>query len=206
MAREGQSDRFFLQKRHYIYKLWVKRQKTGQKTGKKPPKKQFFPAPPAVCMGLAWNVAQHLRPCLKWCAKPGLRCCATFQAWPEMLQHSRPGLKCCATSQAKPIRTAGGAGKSRFFGGFLPVFCPVVCIFPICIHIIRIFKKKIGSSQLFLAARATDTKVRRSTGVATANSTNKYQKYKSVELGDQLLATWQYNTKYADFHHKQLHS
>ena len=53
MAREGQSDRFFLQKRHYIYKLWVKKQKTGQKTGKKPPKKQFFPAPPAVCMGLA---------------------------------------------------------------------------------------------------------------------------------------------------------
>ena len=41
----------------------------------------------------------------------------------------------------------------------------------------------------------------------TANSTNEYQKYKSVELGDQLLATWQYlNTKYADFHHKHLRS
>ena len=38
----------------------------------------------------------------------------------------------------------------------------------------------------FLAAGTTDTKFLGSTGVATANSTNKYQKYKSVELGDQL--------------------
>ena len=38
----------------------------------------------------------------------------------------------------------------------------------------------------FLAAGVTETKVRRSTGVTTVNSTNKYQKYKSVELGDQL--------------------
>ena len=37
-----------------------------------------------------------------------------------------------------------------------------------------------------MAAGTTDTKFRRSTGVTTANSTNKYQKYKSVELGDQL--------------------
>ena len=40
---------------------------------------------------------------------------------------------------------------------------------------------------LFLAAGTTDTKFRRSTGLTTANSTNKYQKYKSVELGDQLV-------------------
>ena len=50
----------------------------------------------------------------------------------------------------------------------------------------RIFFKKIGPSLFFLAAGVTETKVRRSTGVTTANSTNKYQKYKSVELGDQL--------------------
>ena len=49
-----------------------------------------------------------------------------------------------------------------------------------------ILRKKIGPSWLFLAAGTTDTKFRHSTGVATANSTNKYQKYKSVELGDQL--------------------
>ena len=42
MAREGQLDRFFLQKRHSIYKLSVKKQKTGQKTGKNSPKKIFF--------------------------------------------------------------------------------------------------------------------------------------------------------------------
>jgi len=41
-----------------------------------------------------------------------------------------------------------------------------------------ILKKKIGPSLRFLAAGTTDTKFRRSTGVATANSTNKYQKYK----------------------------
>ena len=46
------------------------------------------------------------------------------------------------------------------------------------------FFKKIGPSLFFLAAGTTDTKVRRSTGVTTANSTNKYQKYKSVELGN----------------------
>ena len=38
----------------------------------------------------------------------------------------------------------------------------------------------------FLAAGTTDTKFLGSTGVATANSTKIYQKYKSVELGDQL--------------------
>ena len=38
-----------------------------------------------------------------------------------------------------------------------------------------------------MAVHATETKVRHSTGVATTNSTNRYQKYKSVELGDQLL-------------------
>ena len=51
----------------------------------------------------------------------------------------------------------------------------------------QIFKKKIGPSLPFLAAGTTDTKFLGSTGVATANSTNKYQKYKSVELGDQLV-------------------
>ena len=49
-----------------------------------------------------------------------------------------------------------------------------------------ILKKKIGPSLLFLAARTTDTKFRRSTGVTTANSTNIRN---TVELGDQLLGT-----------------
>ena len=76
--------------------------------------------------------------------------------------------------------------KTPFFGGFLPVFCPVSCFFTDSLYITRIFWKKIGPSWLFLAAGTTDTKFRHSTGVATANSTNKDQKYKSVELGDQL--------------------
>ena len=35
---------FFLQKRHFIYKLSVKKQETGQKTGKNPPKKTLLSA------------------------------------------------------------------------------------------------------------------------------------------------------------------
>ena len=81
----------------------------------------------------------------------------------------------------------GGAGKTTFFGGFLPVFCPVLCFFTDSLYMKRIFNKKIGPSLLFLAAGTTDTKFLGSTGVTTANSTNKYQKYKSVELGDQLI-------------------
>ena len=72
--------------------------------------------------------------------------------------------------------------------GFLPVFCPVLCFFTDSLHMKQIFKKKIGPSLLFLAAGTTDTKFLVSTGVATVNSTNKYQKYKSVDLGDQLAA------------------
>ena len=53
----------------------------------------------------------------------------------------------------------------------------------------RIFFKKIGPSLLFFAAGTTDAKFRRSTGVTTANSTNKYHKYKSVEFGDQLIVS-----------------
>ena len=41
-ARVGQMELSFLQKRHLIYKLSVIKQKTGQKTGKNPPKKGVF--------------------------------------------------------------------------------------------------------------------------------------------------------------------
>ena len=42
MARVGQMELSFLQKRHLIYKLSVIKPKTGQKTGKNPPKKGVF--------------------------------------------------------------------------------------------------------------------------------------------------------------------
>ena len=87
----------------------------------------------------------------------------------------------------KSSKVGGGAGKTTFFKGFLPVMCPVFCFFLNSLYMKRIFKKKIGPRLLLLATGTTDRKVRRSTGVTTANSTNKYQKYKSVELGDQLL-------------------
>ena len=106
---------------------------------------------------------------------------ATFGARPQKL----------ATFQAKLIQLVRGAVKNSFFGGFLPVFCPVSCFFTDNLYMTRIFFEKIGPSLFFLAAGVTETKVRRSTGVTTANSTNKYQKYKSVELGDQLVVVTQ---------------
>ena len=42
VAREGQLDHFFLQKHHSINELSVKKQKTGQKTGKNSKKKMVF--------------------------------------------------------------------------------------------------------------------------------------------------------------------
>ena len=98
-ARGGQSDRFFLQKRHFTYKLLMKKQKTGQKTEKKPPKKVFFPAPPTSWLSLAgygqtiscimqdmvrpypaWGGiwSDHIQPCWIW-SRP-------YQAWLEMAQ------------------------------------------------------------------------------------------------------------------------
>ena len=155
-------------------------QTTGQKTGKNPPKNLFFPAPPAVCMGLAWDVAQHFRPGLKCCNisgqalngaqrfRPDVLCTisglacnvVTFQTRPEMLQLFRPGLKSCATSQAKPIQTAGGAGKKLFFGGFLPVFCPVFCFFAHNLYMKCLFCKKNRSDWPPLAIGASIVKVR----------------------------------------------
>ena len=115
----------------------------------------------------------------------GLKSC-----WPQKLLASKvAGAKSCwpqkllAPKVAEIVRSAD---KTPFFGGFLPVFCPVFRFFTDNMYMTRIFFEKIGPSLFFLAAGTTDTKVRRSTGVTTANSTNKYQKYKSVELGDQL--------------------
>ena len=90
------------------------------------------------------------------------------------------------TLEAKLDPLVKGSDKNIFFEGVLPVFRPVFCFFTDNMNMTRIFFKELGPSLLFLAAGTTDTKFRRSTGVTTANSTNKYQKYKSVELGDQL--------------------
>ncbi len=94
--------------------------------------------------------------------------------------------RCCATSTDKLSQLAGGSEKNTFFVGFLPIFRPVNCFWAENLYMKRIFWEENGLSLLFLATGTTDTKFRRSTGVTTANSTNKYQKYKSVELGDQL--------------------
>ena len=94
---------------------------------------------------------------------------------------------CCATDTDKLSQLARGAKKTPFFGGFLSIFRPVPCFWALYMYMAGIFWKENGFILLFLAAGTTDTKFRRSTGLTTANSTNKYQKYKSVELGDQLV-------------------
>ena len=55
-AKEGQLDRLFLHKEHFIYKLSVKRQKTAQKTGKNPIKTCLFHACPKF---LKWGIPQN---------------------------------------------------------------------------------------------------------------------------------------------------
>ena len=76
-------------------------------------------------------------------------------------------------NRVKLSQLVGGAGKNSFSGVFWSVFCPVLCFFTNYMYMIWIFWEKIGPSLLFLAAGTTDTKVRRSTGVTTANSTNR---------------------------------
>ena len=52
-AKKSKLGPIFFQNIRVIYKLSMKKQKTGQKTVKKPPKKVFFPAPPASWLSLA---------------------------------------------------------------------------------------------------------------------------------------------------------
>ena len=70
-AREGQLDRFFLQKRHFICILSLKILKTGPKADKNTLKTLFFPTPLTIWLSLACFVAQQIRP--NW-------------VWPEMLR------------------------------------------------------------------------------------------------------------------------
>ena len=76
--------------------------------------------------GLAWFVAHHLR--------HGLRCCAPFQAWPQMLQHFRPN----------PYRQPEELEKTVF----LEVFCQFFVLFfafsPTIYICNAFFAKRIG--------------------------------------------------------------
>ena len=91
-AREGQMEPFFLQKRHFKYKLSVKKQKTGQKTGKKPQKRGVFIGTSAlipqtvrtICRFSA-NGAHHLQIFRKRCA-PFAEFCKRCAPFAENLQ------------------------------------------------------------------------------------------------------------------------
>ena len=110
-AREGQLDRFFLQKWHFIYKLSVKKQRTGQKRAKPPQKRWFFP-------------------------------------------EKGPG-----PFSDKLSQLIGGAGKTTFFGGFLPVFCPVLCFFTDNLYMKCHFCKKKSVQLTFSSRRTANCKV-----------------------------------------------
>ena len=100
-------------------------------------------------------------------------------ARPDMDVNIRPGLIWTCPYPAKLSQLAGGAGKKHLFWRVFVGFSSCFLLFHRqFVYDTDILKKKIGPSLLFLAAGTTDTKFRRSTGVATANSTNKYQKYK----------------------------
>ena len=98
-AKKSKLGPIFFQNIRVIYKLSMKKQKTGQKTEKKPPKKVFFPAPPTSWLSLAgygqtiscimqdmvrpypaWGGiwSDHIQPCWIW-SRP-------YQAWLEMAQ------------------------------------------------------------------------------------------------------------------------
>ena len=67
-AREGQMGQFFLQKRHFIHKLSVKKQETGQKTGKNPPKKGVFISPSDQLLWPGHESCQLLWQCHQSCS------------------------------------------------------------------------------------------------------------------------------------------
>ena len=111
-----------------------------------PPKKIVFPRPICHFPSLSWKVA------------------ATFQAKLNL------SWKVAATNRDK-LRIQW---NKQVFCRFYKVFRPIFCFRRVFMYMTRIFKKDIGPSLLFLASETTDTKFRRSTGVTTANSTNKH--------------------------------
>ena len=105
-------DRFFLQKRLCTYKWPVKKQKTGRKTGKNPPKKVFFSSTSGQLAG--WLV-------LSISGQAGyghVQIRPNSASWPE-------GLK-----------------KNTFFGVFSPVFRPDFCFFTGHLYVQSLFCKK----------------------------------------------------------------
>ena len=85
-AREGQLDQFFLQKWHFIYKLSVKKQRTGQKTGKNPQKKVVFPAPP-----ISWLSFSEKGPDLFRISGKGPDLFRTSEKGPDLFRTSEKG-------------------------------------------------------------------------------------------------------------------
>ena len=63
--------------------------------------------------------------------------------------------------------------NKQVFCRFHLLFRPIFCFETVFMYLTRIFWKDIGPGLLFLASETTDTKFRCSTGVTTANSTNK---------------------------------
>ena len=110
-AKKSQLGPIFFQNIRVIYKLSVKKQETGQKTGKKPPKKGVF-----------ISSSDQL-------AEPGHKSCQLLWHCHESWQLSWQCHKSWQLSWHCHKSWSEGLMKTPFFGGFLPVFCPVSCFF-----------------------------------------------------------------------------
>ena len=140
-AREGQLDRFFLQKWHFIYKLSVKKQRTGQITGKNPQKKVVFPPPPISWLSLSekgpdlFRIYPKQDPVLFGYPKK----VRTFSGYPK---------KVPVLFRINSASWSEGLEKTPFLEGFCPFFVQFFAFsLTICIWN-AIFAKKIGPVDL----------------------------------------------------------
>ena len=82
---------------HFIYKLSVKKQRTGQKTGKNPQKKVVFPAPP-----ISWLSLSQKGPDLFRTSQKGPDLFGTSQKGPDLFGISEKGPDLCRMSEKGP--------------------------------------------------------------------------------------------------------
>ena len=130
-AREGQMGRFFLQKRHFIHKLSVKKQETGQKTGKNPPKKGVFISPSDQLLWPGHESCQLWWPGHEswqlWWPRP--RKLATLVARPRKLPTLVARPPKLATLVAWLGQLVRGADKNTFFWRFFARFLSCFLLF-----------------------------------------------------------------------------
>ena len=126
-AKKSKLGPIFFQNIRVIYKLSMKKQKTGEKTKKKPPKKVFFPA--WLDMVIGQTISGLYGPDQ---IQPGW-------IWSDHIQ-PQAGYGLTISRQTEPAGRRGW--KNTFLGGFFSVFCPVFCFFIDNLYVKCLFCKK----------------------------------------------------------------